>query len=728
MLMYLEDEAAADVPALARLLKDDAVQVRRAAALALTRLATSAQSESLQAATKDADWQVRLAAEAALEAVSKEPFESLGRQAPTPEIRTQLQQELAKDLPDIRAIRAAGKLKDSGSVRLLIPWLKKHVQENYAAEAALALGRIRTPEAVAALWAAVRSEVPIKHVHISRYLQHGPRPEEYALIKALLIARAPMSFEDMCFLIALLPNTFMEKPRFEDRLRGESQRVLMPRLFLERAGLRRRAVDLLITALKGQHKQADPVYRQLVKGINLERPFSEHGRPFNVVKNIGGEEALWLLACLLEPASDLPTEKERQDLESLVVSHLTSKSPRERIDAAVLLGRTGIGPRTAAVLAAEIGRPYDFPEITSIGKGMPDFRHRDKAYLAQTLAQHVDDVAKLKPFADPKMMFRDIRYGLTHGLARRGQADAIPLLIEMATRDPLTIIRQQARYALADIQDAYGLAGRTVPEVKLPAEQPLEMHYPPRGLQWTDTHFTELDPRPSEPPRELSTLRQYLNQCLTPAHFRNLNMAQASGASHMMIAHVEETRRAFADFAGHAEKPAVDPLLAALDTPFPYAHYLACQALSRRGERAAIPALVKKLDAFIKKQDAVGFWWCCEALADLRAKEALPLLVKYAVPVNPVGFFGPEGMATGYQAARTLARVVADSKHPDVARLLKHDNIWLRAGTLRGLAEAKTPGIESLLRQAAAEDSPALVRREADVQLNHLVKAKPARR
>src|SRR5439155_18676482 len=118
---------------------------------------------------------------------------------------------------DVRAIRAAGKLRDAGSVKLLTPWLKMHVQENHAAEAALALGRIGTPEAIAALWAAVRSEVPIKQVHINRYLQHGPRPEEYALIKGLYLARAAVEGKDVQLLVGRLPETFTAKRRFEDR-------------------------------------------------------------------------------------------------------------------------------------------------------------------------------------------------------------------------------------------------------------------------------------------------------------------------------------------------------------------------------------------------------------------------------------------------------------------------------------------------------------------------------
>src|SRR5262249_14049864 len=162
-------------------------------------------------------------------------------------------------------------------------------------------------------------EVPVKQVHISRYFQHGPRPEEYALLKGLILANAPPDLQDVSLLVALLPNTFMEKPRFEDRLRSESQRVLMPRLLLEKAGYRQKIVGILLAALRGEQKKDDPLYQQLLAGINLERPFSEHGRPFNVVPQIGPEEAVWLLGCLLDPAADLPGLIERPKLEELVV-------------------------------------------------------------------------------------------------------------------------------------------------------------------------------------------------------------------------------------------------------------------------------------------------------------------------------------------------------------------------------------------------------------------------
>jgi hypothetical protein len=347
---------------------------------------------------------------------------------------------------------------------------------------------------------------------------------------------------------------------------------------------------------------------------------------------------------------------------------------------------------------------------------MPDVNFRDKAYLVQALARHTGDVTRLKPFADPRTMTRDVRYGLTHGLGFRAKADGIPLLVEMATHDPITLIRQQARYALADIQDAYRLAGQAAPEVVLPDPQPLEALYPPRGLTWKDTSFVDFPRAGGPPPEDAAALGPYLEKCLDPSHFRNLNNAQAAGAQRMMVEQVEETRQGFARLAQQPGAARNDALLAALDSPYPFVHYLALQAIAQRREREAVPVLIQKLDAYAGAKDTVGFWWCCEALGRLKATEALPVLRRYAVAANPPGTFGPEGMAAGYIAAKALAQITADAKQAEVARLLTGANVWLRAGALRGLAEARGPAVQDLLRQAAAEETSALVRQEALVQ------------
>ncbi|MCH8967002.1 MAG: hypothetical protein IID43_04945, partial [Planctomycetes bacterium] len=148
-------------------------------------------------------------------------------------------------------------MKDTPSTALLVPWLTKHEQNYHASEAAIALGRIGTPEAIEALWTAVRSEVPNRKVFISRYLQHGPRPEEYALLRGLLVAGARLGLEDVPLVVAMLPGTFQEKPRFEDRMRPESQRVLLGRMPLESGALRRKAVALLVDVPGGAADEED---------------------------------------------------------------------------------------------------------------------------------------------------------------------------------------------------------------------------------------------------------------------------------------------------------------------------------------------------------------------------------------------------------------------------------------------------------------------------------------
>ena len=323
------------------------------------------------------------------------------------------------------------------------------------------------------------------------------------------------------------------------------------------------------------------------------------------------------------------------------------------------------------------------------------------------LAQHIEDVQELKPFANPLTMYRDIRYGLVRGLAARAKADALPLLIEMATTDPITLIRQQAHYAIADIQDTLQLAGREASAVTWPASKPLEAWHVPRGLKWRDTAFLEL-PKVGMIP----SLNIPLKGQLSPKSFRNLNTPQSSGAEQMMIAQVEETRLAFAAAAQLPEEARIQALSAALDLPYPYMRYLALQGLADCG-KGAVPIAMASLQKFAGRGnapgDALSYWWCCEVLAKARAQEALPVLTKHASAVSPRGTFGPQGMALGYISARTLGYLVGDVKHTEVQRLLASDNVWLKAGILRGLAEAKAAGIGKLLQEAASADQPALV-------------------
>jgi len=708
MLMAIEDGARQDAPVIATLLADESVEVRRAAALALTRLGTLEEAAALLRALKDTDWQVRFHASAALEAITacapvvdedrvapQKFYERLFSKAGGPQALKKLigrgpdalaalsgqsdldfrsrwfeaagrlgrpagertRQVVRKALsvplppptkfqprvgyqhyklevkpPDLAAIRAAGWIRDVPAVPLLTGWLARPEYNYHATEAALALGRIGTNEAVEALWQALRNEVPNRKPYIGRYYQHGPRPEEYALLRGLILARAAPKLEDVPLIIAMLPGTFLEKPRYEDRLRPETQRVLLGRLLLEKAGLRKRAVALLVAALRTDSPpDSDPLYGQLVKGINLERPFSEHGRPFPVVKQIEPEQALWLLGCLTVDAPEVPQE--------LILPYLTSGNPRERIDAAVLLNRLGLSQKGAELLAAEIAKPYTFREIWSIGKGVRDPNFRDKCYMVMALAHHTGRVDQLKPFADPQTRYRDIRYGLALGLGYRDKPDGVALLVELATRDPIGVVRRQARESLRAIQETQRLAGNTVPDIDLPDSMPFEGWYPPRRLHWpAPVRVVKVSGTIRQPQtRGLDELKQAVAEALNPDRYRNLNNTnnQAPGATRMMIRGAADVAQAIEELSARFPQAAKPVLRRLLDSPYPFAHYLALEQLTQGGHPELDAVLIAKLDVYAKSVDTVGVFWTCEALARRGVQAAIPRLARFTQPGNP---------------------------------------------------------------------------------------------
>ena len=129
----------------------------------------------------------------------------------------------------------------------------------------------------------------------SRHYQSGPRPEEYTYLRALIYANAVPRLEHVAYLVALLPYTEGEKPRFEDRTKTDSQRVWLGRILLERAGLRSKAVEIARAILNGSADQTDALYLQLLAGTNIDRPRSEHGRAFPIMKQLEPEQALHFL-------------------------------------------------------------------------------------------------------------------------------------------------------------------------------------------------------------------------------------------------------------------------------------------------------------------------------------------------------------------------------------------------------------------------------------------------
>jgi len=640
LLAAIEDGAEGDVEAIGRLLQDKSATVRRSAGRALARLGTPDSVPGLIGALRDADWQVRFHAAAALETITActppgdhdgdsaqqfyvqlvdrlggadgvrkaigqgpaalKPFAQdgdellrrwfeaagrLGADAPDsarvivrraldvplpPPVRFEpwvgKRHPLEGEPPERGAIRAAGKMQDSESVVRLVPWLSRAEYQDHATEAAVALGRIGTPEAVAALWAALREQVPERRPFQTRYLQQGPRPEEYALLRGLILAGAALAVQDASLVVAMLPGTFLEKPRYEDRLRPESQRVLLGRLLLDSGGLRIRAVKLLVGVLAGRPPAPDDsLYAEIVEGINLERPFAEHRRPFPVVKQIEPEQALWLLGCLAVDNTEVP--------EHLVLPFLASENWRERIDAAVLLDVLGFGPQAAEALLREVAKPYPFSEIMGIGKSHPDTNFRDKCYMVTALSHHAEDVKRLWTFADPKTRYRDVRYGLAIGLGRRGNTKGVDLLARLATTDPISAVRREARQSLWAIQERARLAGEPVPPVELGETMAYEAWHAPRGLNWPGP----LVVRPTTVvPKDQAAeeLKQLAAAGLERENYRDLNNSnnQAPGATAMMIRGIGSFDLAVALLAERDPESARPLLKRLVDSPYPFAH------------------------------------------------------------------------------------------------------------------------------------------------------------
>ena len=130
--------------------------------------------------------------------------------------------------------------------------------------------------------------------------------------------------------------------------------------------------------------------------------------------------------------------------------------------------------------------------------------------------------------------------------------------------------------------------------------------------------------------------------------------------------------------------------------------------------------LIDMLEAFARSSDTVGFFCACEALAERDVRDAIATLARYGGTENHPGIHGPLGMGLGYPAARAVARLARNTSHVEVRRLLASNNIWLRAGVLAGLAEARAPGIENLLQQLLHEHQPGLIHNHAEVGLHLL--------
>jgi hypothetical protein len=643
----------------------------------------------------------------------------------------------ASDFPPVSVVRAAGMLGDPEAVALLASYLvrgglnkadetcpdcvdalQREVNGTaLAKEATLALGRIGTEPAVALLWETLAKNVPNMAPVASRHYQTGPRPEEYTALRALIYAGVVPKLDQVPLLIALLPYTEGEKPRFEDRTKSDSQRVWLGRILLERAGRRAKAVQIARDILNGSAEATDAVYQQLLAGTNIDRPRSEHGRAFPVVKQLEAEQALHLLSTLAEDAREIP--------EPLIAARLRSTNHRERIEAAVIFRKFGFGRETEQILREEIAKPYAFREIWSIGKGRLDTQFRDKAYLAMALAAHATDLAALAEFTDYTRYYRDIRIGLALGLGFRGKGDGYPLLEKLA-HDPIFTVHRECANAAIQVHDAEMFAGRNVARLNLPRPAPLRPEYAAPG----EYRFAEHTPEPAGLPGNVTldpddpqVIVKALRAAVDPAQYQNVANTFARNAERMRIFDAGELARVL-DFPATATQPLTpeleQALQAAFDSPFPYAHYLAARLIVLRKEARFVPQLVQKLPGCVKAADTVGFYWYADTLGRLKANEAIAALTSYSEPTTYERTYGPIGMAYGFAAARGLGMIADDASPAEITRLLSSDNVWLRAGVLDGLVERAGPTVSGELRKILANPPSAILEEEARYGLTRL--------
>ena len=576
-------------------------------------------------------------------------------------------------------------------------------------EAALAVGRIGTEAAITSLWNVLAKTVPNRDPIPSRHYQTGPRPEEYTYLRALLLAGAKPTLDHVPNLIGLLPSTFGEKPRFEDRTKPiESQRAGLARKLLERTDLLPQILDVARHVLKGDADVSSPLYKQLLAGSNNDRPYSEHGHPFPVLKALEPEQALQYLACLSAQPSDAP--------EALVRPYLTSAKHRERIEAAVVLRRLGIADQaTRDLILTEVRKPYPFSEIWSIGKGRFELRFRDKAYLLMALAASTPDVAALAEFTSDTTYYRDIRLGLALGLGMRANhsPDAEALLMTLAS-DPIYQVHRTARLSRDRLRSRARYRDESLPNpTPLPAYQPLARGTSPI----TPWEFTERTPDAESGPAKQffaatneNAALQALYAAASPEAYASVGNTFARNAERMRLydARFLEEMTLWSASEGIALTPELDAALdKAIQSPFPFAHYLAAKFIVVRGEPRLAQKLVPKLADYVAQADTVGVYWAADAVGRLRPEGAFDALRSLAEPKPFAKTYGSIGMAYGFSAARGLGLFAASPSEELVKSLLVHDNVWLRAGVLEGLAARGHAELPAVLKQLQ-DDAPSL--------------------
>jgi HEAT repeat protein len=299
-----------------------------------------------------------------------------------------------------------------------LPYLLKAAS---LAPAAYALGRLGGPQAEEALLAARKSEA----VWVNLDRLHSRRCAPFAA--ELLNSFGLLSYRSMPDDVYLEPQP-IQHVAANLLLRTDKAPAL---------------VDLLLCELEGKSKadSAPEPLKQLLLGMRPEL------RP-GFVRDDGEAQSRALAA--------LPhVTKDRQFIPRLIAL-LDHPAIVPRVYAALTLGFMH-AEEAVAPLLRKIEEPYPFPDATTRVSGK-HFEHsqnvRWKGFFCMALGRLGTDSARvaLEQLATTDEAPRDVRYGAVVGLGFVGSGQSLPVLKQLAERDPIWMVRETASAAVADAE------------------------------------------------------------------------------------------------------------------------------------------------------------------------------------------------------------------------------------------------------------------------------------
>ncbi len=373
-----------------------------------------------------------------------------------------------------------------------------------------------------------------------------------------------------------------------------------------------------------------------------------------------------------------------EDEETAIVRVLGLLGDDEATTVLIELVTRGSGRAVSAAesVLREIGVQAVAPLLEAIRHGDSEGR---EILLPLIGARSTDVNAITVCLADPSARVRALA---TDTLARMGATEAVPLLYR-ALRDPDARVAQAAVAAIQSLGSleneslAIATANDADPAVRRAGIRILAYFGYPGALEPLLTAVSD----PDERVREVALGGLPL-----------LDDPRADAAVYEALRHGSvRTRAAAVRALGHVQtkRDVLEPLVNALGDEDAWVRYFACQALGRRRDHRALPALVARL-ADEAGQVRVGV---IEALAQFRDERAAEALTRAAEGADPdlrraaiIGF-GLSGRASAF---------------PIIARALRDPDAATRLVAVSALATISGAEIVEAIASATKDDDPAV--------------------